>query len=438
VTDSQIASWRSYVTHHPTISAQDADEMESHLRDQMDSLVAVGLDEDEAFLISVRRLGRLDEVSREFAQEHTERLWKQLVDPGPAEPRRRRDLGVVVVLAVLAAVAARLGIALLSPHWAARDAALLVLPFPTAYFIWSRRPPGGVVAGIVTAYVVTAVFLNAYPFGSQTGPLQAGHALALLWLVGVGVAYAGGQWRSSQRRMDLIRFTGEWAVYYALLALGGGVLLALCHAAFSAAGVSIDTFLSGWVLPGGAAGAVVVAAWLVEAKQSVIENMAPVLTRVFTPLTFLMLLAVLGAFAAGPGALDVGRELLIVMDLILALVLGLLLYALSARDRGAGPSWFDRLQLALVAAALLVDLVGGYAMVARIASFGWTANKATALGLNVVLLGNLVPSAWLLLEFVRGRRDAGALERWQTSYVPVYAAWALIVVIAVPPVFGFR
>jgi hypothetical protein len=32
------------------------------------------------------------------------------------------------------------------------------------------------------------------------------------------------------------------------------------------------------------AGAVLVAAWLVEAKQSVIENMAPVLTRLFPPL----------------------------------------------------------------------------------------------------------------------------------------------------------
>jgi hypothetical protein len=39
-----------------------------------------------------------------------------------------------------------------------------------------------------------------------------------------------------------------------------------------------------WLLPCGAVGAVLVAAWLVEAKQSVIENMAPVLGRLFTPL----------------------------------------------------------------------------------------------------------------------------------------------------------
>jgi hypothetical protein len=82
----------------------------------------------------------------------------------------------------------------------------------------------------------------------------------------------------------------------------------------------------------GAAGAVVVAAWLVEAKQSVIENIAPVLTRVFTPLTVVMLIAVAAAFIASPDVLDVDRSLLLVMDLILVLVVGLVLYALSALD----------------------------------------------------------------------------------------------------------
>jgi len=42
-------------------------------------------------------------------------------------------------------------------------------------------------------------------------------------------------------------------------------------------------------------GAVIVSAWLVEAKQGVIENMAPVLTRVFTPLFAATLLAFLVA-----------------------------------------------------------------------------------------------------------------------------------------------
>jgi hypothetical protein len=30
------------------------------------------------------------------------------------------------------------------------------------------------------------------------------------------------------------------------------------------------------------------------------------------------------------------------------------------------------------------------------------------------------------------------LERWQTHYLPVYAAWAGLVAVVFPPLFGFR
>lgn len=435
--DQDVDRWRSHVEQRRAISPADVDEMEAHLRDQVSDLMGTGLDEDEAFLVAVRRIGNLDAVSREFAQEHTERLWKQLV-ASESEPRDD-DLWFALALAVGAGVAARVGLALLGPERAALNAAVLVLPFVSALFVRRRRPGRGTVLAAAAAYVVGAVVLNAYPLhatGDTT--LVAGlHAPVALWLLGVGVAYAGGAWRSDRRRMDLIRFTGELVVYYTLLALGGGVLVGLCAGAFAAVGVPIDDTIASWVLPIGAAGAVVVAAWLVEAKQSVVENIAPVLTTVFTPLTVLMLLAVVGAFVASPDLVHVDRSLLIVVDLILVLVLGLVLYALSARDPARPPGLFDRLQLGLVVLALVVDGLVAVTVVGRVAEWGWTANRATALGLNVVLLANLAWSAWLGLGFLRGRRGIAALERWQTAYVAVYAVWAVGVVLVVPPLFGF-
>ena len=55
------------------------DELEAHLRDQIADLHAAGLTTDEAFLIAVKRMGSLDDLSREFAREHSGRLWRQLV-----------------------------------------------------------------------------------------------------------------------------------------------------------------------------------------------------------------------------------------------------------------------------------------------------------------------------------------------------------------------
>src|SRR6185503_15177511 len=110
---------------------------------------------------------------------------------------------------------------------------------------------------------------------------------------------------------------------------------------FNAIGTDPETFISEWLLPCGAAGAVLVASWLVESKQSVIENMAPVLTRLFTPLFAAVLVAFLGTLVWTGRGVDIERSALIVFDLLLAVVLGLLLYSLSARDPQAPPDAFD-------------------------------------------------------------------------------------------------
>jgi len=287
-------------------------------------------------------------------------------------------------------------------------------------------------------FALAAVLLNVFPFASNgsTEVIAAIHAPIALWFA-VGLAYVGGQWRSDRRRMDFIRFTGEWVVYLTLLALGGGVLIGLTIGAFDALGLSVEWFIEDWVLPFGAAGAVIVAAWLVEAKQNVVENIAPVLTRVFTPLTTLMLLVLLTAFVTTGSVVDVDRNLLILMDLILVVVLGLLLYAISARDPYLPPDLFDRLQLVLVVSALAVDLLMLFAMLTRIAEFGFTPNKVAALGMNLVLLVNLTWSAHLILGFLRGRRGFSSTERWQTRYLPVFGVWAALMVGVLPPVFDF-
>ena len=76
-------------------------------------------------------------------------------------------------------------------------------------------------------------------------------------------------------------------------------------------------------------------------------------------------------------------------------------------------------------------------MIARIGDVGFSPNRTAALGLNVVLLVNLAGAAFLSLRFVTQRSTLHRLERWQTSYLPVFALWAATVVIILPPLFGF-
>ncbi|HUQ00378.1 MAG TPA: permease prefix domain 1-containing protein [Aeromicrobium sp.] len=441
--ETQIDQWRGFVQRRQAISDPDIAEMEDHLRERIDELAAAGLDPDEAFLVAVKRMGSVDEISREFAREHSERLWKQLVlSPGPDRSSGTGGLAAALTFAVLAAVAVRLLMTYVDEDVLARNVSLIALPFVTGYLAWTRRIGAAALVAAIAAYAAGTLALNLYPWHparyveASTEILAMTHLPIVLWLV-VGVAYVGSDWRSDSKRMDFIRFTGEWIVYMALLALGGMVVTGLTTAAFSTLGVASEETIASWVIPMGAAGATVIAGWLVEAKQAVVENIAPVLTKVFTPLTVLMLVALLAGLAVRHDFADLDRTMLIVVDLILALVLGLVLYAISARDPLDEPGLFDRLQLVLLVVALATDAVLLVTMLVRIADGGLTANKVAALGMNLVLLVNLVGSTRLLARFNRGASPFSALERWQTSYLPVYGIWATFVVVALPPIFGF-
>lgn len=454
--EEQIAQWRDYVGRRQALHAPDVEELEGHLRDQLVALTEAGLAGDEAFLVAVKRMGSLDALSREFARAHSERLWKQLVIAGDADAPARTasaEMPVVLILAIAAALAVKVPALFghpISPNqevppFYLRNATLFVFPLLAIYFIWKRK--WKVMSGLWLAlpFAAGAVFANVFPWQTavvdnapkspDTEVLTILHLPIALWLA-VGFAYVRGRWFADGGRMNFVRFSGELAIYYVLIALGGFVVTLFTFMMFRAIDMNPDWFVAGWLIPCGAAGAVIIGSWLVEAKQSVIENMAPVLTRLFTPLFTILLLAFLATMAWTGNPINVKREVLIGFDLLLALVVGLVLYAASARDPQAPPDFFDGLQLLLVVSALVVDGVALWAIAARISEFGFTPNRVAALGENLILLVNLVWTAWLYARFLRHRSSFAILERWQIAYLPVYSVWAALVVVVFPPVFG--
>ncbi|HET8651692.1 MAG TPA: permease prefix domain 1-containing protein [Gaiellaceae bacterium] len=441
--ESQIAEWRAYVAGAPAVNGRDVDELEDHLRGQIAELNAAGLTDDESFLVAVKRMGDLDELSREFAREHSGRLWKQLVLSRDDEPARVAG-GWVEPLAFAVAAALVIQIARLAagfpdeePSWFFRNLSLLVLPFLAGYFARRRELDVRGWALTLAPFALGALVINLYPWDadSDTETIAALHLPVALWFA-VAYPYMGGTIRSHERRMDFVRFTGEWFIYYVLIALGGGVLMGLTAAILEPTGVDVDQ-IAAWVLPSGAAGAVIVAAWLVEWKQRVIENMAPVLTMLFTPLFAVMLAgaAVVYAVTGLGDAFD--RDLVSVFDALLVVVLGLVLYGMSAREPSTSPDWMDRIQLVAVVSALVLDLMVLGTMIARIGDLGFTPNRTAAVGLNLVLLVNLAGAAWLSARFLTRRSTLHRLERWQTAYLPVFALWAAAVVVVLPPLFAF-
>src|SRR5918996_6443431 len=200
--EDQIARWRSSLRRRQAIHSADVAELEDHLREQVAVLVDAGLAADEAFLVAVKRMGDLDALSREFASEHSDRLWKQLVvvpsDSGDKRARARTDAIGAFCLAVAAALSIKVP-ALFGIHldqdagFYARNLSLFVLPLLTGYFAWKRRLDTSTLRWLAVAFVAAGVFSNVYPFapGGYPQALTALHLPIALWL-GVGIAYADG------------------------------------------------------------------------------------------------------------------------------------------------------------------------------------------------------------------------------------------------------
>ena len=66
--NEQIHSWCESISHCEQLQKGDVDELEDHLRHSVSELTAVGLSDEEAFLLAIRRMGTTDAIAAEFAK----------------------------------------------------------------------------------------------------------------------------------------------------------------------------------------------------------------------------------------------------------------------------------------------------------------------------------------------------------------------------------
>ena len=74
-----IGDWRSGLLQNQNVLESDADELESHVRDEVDSLMLAGLSAEEAFMVSIHRAGDIETVGREFAKVNTRENWRNRI-----------------------------------------------------------------------------------------------------------------------------------------------------------------------------------------------------------------------------------------------------------------------------------------------------------------------------------------------------------------------
>ncbi len=447
--ESNIRSWSDHLRSSGKLKENDVMELESHLRDEIDDLTESGLTQDEAFIISIKRLGNVNAISSEYSKINMTSFWKNLlVDrvDRDSERKNRRNISMVVVFSLLAGTLAKIpelfGYQFQNPDYTLfyfKNLSLFLFPFIALYFLLTRKLNWKYAVSTMGFFCLSAIILNLYPSYApgNTELLTGIHLPILLWLV-VGIVYIGKGFSGSKGRMDFLRFTGETIIYGVLVLCGIIALGLFLGIIFSTIKIDLSRFIGEYFFVYGGCAAAMIAIYLVEAKKSIVENFAPVLAKIFSPLFLASMAAFSIAMIITAKSPYGERNFLIGFDLMLVLVLGLVLYVISARGLNDAPNFFDYMNLALIIMALIINFVALSAIVYRLSAFGISPNKIAALGENLVLMVNLGGLAVLYPCFFRKKIEFSLLERWQTSYLYVYAVWTAVVAFAFPLIFNFQ
>jgi len=75
--DKAIAAWRQSLRYNRAFTADDLDELEQHVRDQVEALRRRGVSEKEAFQQAVREMGEYSAAEREYRKVYWGKLKRQ-------------------------------------------------------------------------------------------------------------------------------------------------------------------------------------------------------------------------------------------------------------------------------------------------------------------------------------------------------------------------
>ena len=447
--NNEIIKWRENLSRRG-VSKAECEELEDHLHSQMEELGVSGLSRPEALIISLGRLGGAGGIASEFSKLHAGRVWKQLFSqervPGI---RRNRELIILLVLGVIQLVISQLpamfGFPLIEQYEELYllNCNFLIFPVLCCYFLIKRRAGPRMIIGYASLYILIAVVSNMYlnrmnPADSSTMILMLIHLPLFFWLSLLPMYTGPGEAGIPGRQLDFIRFTGETFLYGILISCGTMVLALSAVFLFSDTGVDIEEPFSRILITGILPLLPLAAAALVEAKGHLIENFAPILARMFLPLFLLLLILFLGFSWISGSPMSGNRELLIMIDLLLALILAMILYTASIERNENTRSVWDIIILLSIAAAVIVDVYALTAILGRFRMHGITPNRLAALGENFLLLLNLGGLFFLYSKLITRKSSRTDIFRFQGRFLAVYAAWFLIVSMVFPLVFSFK
>lgn len=319
-----------------------------------------------------------------------------------------------------------------------RNIGFIVFPVLSIYFAWKNKLNTKAIIFIAVAILASLLYINFLPRQQSDSVLLTSiHLPLFLWCV-LGFAFIGGSLSNYEKRLQFLRYNGDLAVMAALIVIAGGILTGVTIGLFSLIGLNIEKFYFEYVVIFAAAALPIAGTYLTQTNPQIVNKISPVIAKIFSPLVLITLIIYLVAIFVSGKNLYNDRDFLLIFNALLIGVMAIIFFSVAGTSRPA-MNYVETLILFLL--SIVTVIVNGIALSAilfRISEWGITPNRIAVLGLNIIMLFNLILVTIKLLKALRSKNDKTEVAAAIALFLPVYAIWFFFVSFFFPLIFNFK
>lgn len=320
-----------------------------------------------------------------------------------------------------------------------RNIGFIVFPMLTAYFAFKQKLGINKLLFPFIAILLSVFYINFLPDNDKSDSiiLACIHLPIFLWTV-VGYTFAGGNLNDTQKKIDFLRYNGEFVVMTAVMVLSGVLFTGITIRLFELIGLKIEDFFAQHIAVWGLPAIPILATYLVQNNPQLVNKISPVIARIFTPIVFVTLLIFLIAVIyTGKNPYN-DRNFLVIFNALLIGVMAIILFSVTAATKNAN----EKLNLLfLFGLSVLTIILNGLALSAialRLVEFGITPNRIAVLGANLLIFINLILVAHKLFLIIKGKSKVQKVENVIAVFIPIYGIWTALVTFIFPLLFNFK
>jgi hypothetical protein len=223
-----------------------------------------------------------------------------------------------------------------------------------------------------------------------------------------------------------------------LMLIAGGLFCAITIGLFSLIGVRIENYFQDYIVPIGLSSVPVVAAFLVQNNNQLVSKISPVIARIFTPIVFVTLFIFIATVIATGNYPNSNRDFLMLFNVLLVAVMALILFSLTEITKSSDQKMNQWLLLGLSFLTIVVNIIALSSISYRISSYGFSPNRLSVLGADLLILFNLILVSRKLFMIVKGKVGVEEVEQSIAMFLPVYFIWTAFVSFGFPFFFNMN